>query len=241
MPAQNLSRRVLCAIPPEDSLNGCRRGSAVLQGVLMRRDPSSPSERQAAPRSGVSRRTVTRGAAWSLPIAVVAIPAPAFAASPACTITQAGPYVYYDAKYTCSPAGNPSGFDPERYLMAFGVTPSNCPDPLSVPGPVLVRVQEVGDPNRPLTLVSVANWEVTVFGGLEYNGQSFPAGTYLAVTFFHPTGWGSPNVNGNTFYDISLDGGTTWLGPYDLFNFELGNLDTADIFDPDRDDTYLCT
>ncbi len=192
-----------------------------------------------APLGAVSRRTVARGAVWSVPVVAVSVAAPAYAASPSCTIT-AGPHVYYDTKYTCSPAGNASGFDPERYLMAFAVSGQNCPSPLPIQGPVLVMVQEVGDPNRPLTPVHIVKWEVSDFGGLLYNGQTFLAGTYVAVTFFHPAGWGSPNVNGNTAYAISLDGGSTWAGPFDLFDFELGNLDTVDIFEPDRDDTYLC-
>jgi hypothetical protein len=201
---------------------------------------SSRTHRSALP-GGVSRRALANGVAWSVPVVVVATPAPASAMSPVpCTITPAGPYVYYDAKYTCSPPNNPSGFDPERYLMAFGVASSNCPGPLQVPGAVLVRVEERGDPNRPLTDVHVVMYEVTDFAGLTHNGQTFPAGRYLAVTFFHPTGWGSPNVSGNTFYSLSVDGGVTWLDPYDLHNFELGNLDKANIFDPDRPDTYLC-
>jgi hypothetical protein len=191
-------------------------------------------------REGISRRTLATGIAWSVPVAVVVTPAPAWAMSPTpCTITPAGPYVYYDAKYTCSPPNNPSGFDPERYLMAFGVVTSNCPSPVLVPGPVLVRVEERGA--RPLTDVHVVKYELTDFAGQTYNGRSFPAGRYIAVTFFHPTGWGSPNVNGNTFYSLSVDGGATWLEPYDLHNFELGNLDRANIFDPDRPDTYLCS
>jgi hypothetical protein len=196
-----------------------------------------------APRGRVSRRTLASGLAWSVPVVVVATSAPASAASPdPCTVTPAVAFVYYDAKYTCSPLGNPTGFDPERYLMAFGVTTTgDCPGPVPVPGPVLVRVEERGDSNRPLTDVHVVKYELTDFAGLTYNGQTFPAGQYLAVTFFHPTGWGSPNVNGNTFYSLSVDGGVTWLDPYDLYNFELGNLDTANTFDPDRPDTYLCS
>jgi hypothetical protein len=51
---------------------------------------------------------------------------------------------------------------------------------------------------------------------------------------------GQPNVNGNTVSGISLYGGPACSGPYDLFDFELGNLDKANIFEPDTDDTYLC-
>jgi hypothetical protein len=188
-------------------------------------------------RGGVSRRTLARGIAWSVPAAVVATPATAWAMSPAaCTITPTGE-VYYDAKYTCPKPSNPSGFDPERYLIAFRVT-STCTSPVLGSGSVQVMVQERD--NRPLTNVHVVKSELADFAGLSYNGQAFPAGLYLAVTFFHPAGWGSPNVTGSTGYSLSTDGGVTWSGPFDLFDFELGNLDKANIFDPDRPDTSLC-
>jgi hypothetical protein len=195
-----------------------------------------------APRGGVSRRTLAKGVAWSVPVAVVATPVPAFGAispQPPCTITPTG-QVFYDAKYTCPKPRNPSGFDPERYLVAFRVT-SSCANPVLGSGSVQVMVQERGNADRPLTNVHVVKHEFSDFAGLSYNGQTFPAGLYLAVTFFHPTGWGSPNLTGSTGYSLSTDGGATWSGPYDLFDFQLGDLDKANIFEPDRPDNHLCS
>jgi hypothetical protein len=167
-------------------------------------------------------RDGARGIDWSVPVAVVATPAPAYAMSPAaCTITPTGD-LSYDAKYTCSRPNNPRGFDPERYLMAFRLM-SNCPSSVLGSGSVQIMVEERG--NRPLTNVHVVKSELADFAGLSYNGRAFPAGLYLAVTFFHPTGWGSPNLTGSTGYSLSTDGGATWSGPFDLFDFELRNLD----------------
>lgn len=72
------------------------------------------------PKSGVSRRTVTKAMAWSVPAIALAVPAPAYAASPCIPEITLGPT-------SCKCPGQSTG-DPWTYFLTFCVDEDNeCP------------------------------------------------------------------------------------------------------------------
>ncbi|MEO7844878.1 MAG: hypothetical protein ABIR82_06035 [Nocardioides sp.] len=71
----------------------------------------------------ISRRTVARGVAWSVPVVAVATAAPAFASSPGCQ-----PKLVLDAAGSCKCPGNSSSTNPKGYYLKFCVYDDpNCP------------------------------------------------------------------------------------------------------------------
>ena len=140
------------------------------------------------PKSGVSRRTVTKAMAWSVPAIALAVPAPAYAASPPCVpIITFGPT-------SCKCPGQSTG-DPWTYYLTFcasvgpdcevepgaslsitqvnsktggpGGTPLGTPD--GNPYPIVVPIGGCNNTEFRFTSTNSANFLLITF---EYQGSS---------------------------------------------------------------------
>lgn len=90
----------------------------------------------------ITRRTVTRGIAWSTPVVAVASAAPAFAASPVCT-----PIITIDQQASCRCPGQSVGSQEFTYFLKFCVVDNSaCPVPPGTdPAFVITKVEQHGN------------------------------------------------------------------------------------------------
>ena len=92
------------------------------------------------PAPGVSRRTLARGAAWSVPAVAVAAAAPAYAASGAIEIST----VYTSCKHS----GEGNNDYPKAYHIQFVIAnPSSAPVTFTLPGLVLLDLDDSASSN----------------------------------------------------------------------------------------------
>jgi len=93
------------------------------------------------PKSGVSRRTVAKAMAWSVPAVALAVPAPAYAASPCTPVFSFG-------GQSCKCPGNSTGIK-FGYVLQFCVTvAAQCALPPG--GSTAVITNIVNNSNKPL-------------------------------------------------------------------------------------------
>jgi hypothetical protein len=139
-------------------------------------------------KSGVSRRTVAKAMAWSVPAVALAAPAPAYAARPPCVPTL----TFTDDSCRC-PGQSDSGFE-FTYFLTFCVTfPGACP-PDSDTVTILEVASKTGGPGG-TPLVPVAPTELPIV---------IPA-TGCDDTVYQ---FGSTNSSVNLLITLNWDGNT---------------------------------
>jgi len=133
------------------------------------------------PKSGVSRRTVAKAMAWSVPAVALAVPAPAYAASPCVPTISLGPT-------SCKCPGQSTG-SPWTYFLTFcaDIAPG-CEVP---PGTTLsitaVNSKSGGPGGTPLGTPNGSPYPILVPVGdcnnTEYEFTSTNSANFLLITF----------------------------------------------------------
>lgn len=131
---------------------------------------------QGGTRPGVNRRTVMKGAAWSVPVIMVASAAPATASSPPVTFELTG--------NGCKTPGNAIGNFPKGY--AFGATFTN-----TSAAPVIVDIGALdvsGDPQTIVLAVDPSDCSV-----VDWNAITIPANSSRDIAIITAQGDNSNN------------------------------------------------
>jgi hypothetical protein len=145
------------------------------------------------PKSGVSRRTVTKAMAWSVPAIALAVPAPAYAASPCIPVVTLG-------NLSCKCPGQSTG-DPWGYFLQFCASDAaGCDLPPGSTIEITGVFSNTGGPGgTPLTPGAGVTFPIEVpVGGCTattFEFSSDNSANFLFVTFeFNGVEQTSPNI-----------------------------------------------
>ena len=119
--------------------------------------------------TGPSRRSVVRGAAWSVPVVAVATTAPAFSASPCASKTALQPVTWSSSYSTTSQAGSVGGTTIVNVTAAYTATTL---------GPGSLNAQNL----QPSTVAATRD-SINLVNNSPTAGTLSPEGNYQTVTF----------------------------------------------------------